>query len=70
MSTLKIRDPETGEFVDIPALRGKNYVLTEADKTEIAAQAADMVDIPTDDHINELIDNKLAAVPNAEEASF
>ena len=35
MSILKIRD-ENGIVTEIPAIKGENYVLTDADKTEIA----------------------------------
>ena len=38
MSILRVRD-ENGNWVDIPAIKGKDgdsYVLTEADKEEIA----------------------------------
>lgn len=45
MAIMKVRD-ENGNVIDIPALvgpPGKDYVLTEADKVEIAELAADMV---------------------------
>ena len=61
-----------------PGADGKDYILTDADKTEIAEQAAQMVDvpdvdltgyaktedIPTDEHINGLIDTKLEGLPS------
>ena len=43
---------------------GDDYVLTEADKTEIAEQAAQLVDVPTDDHINSLINTALGVIEN------
>lgn len=35
MNILRVRD-ENGNWVEIPAIKGKDYVLTEADKEEIA----------------------------------
>ena len=46
MSLLYLRDAN-GNFVPVPALKGNAYVLTDADKQEIAEQAADMVGVPT-----------------------
>lgn len=43
---------------------GEDYVLTDADKTEIARMTAELVDCPTDDHINGLIDTKLGVIEN------
>ena len=40
------------------------YELTEADKQEIAELASEMVDIPTDDHINSLINTALGVIEN------
>jgi hypothetical protein len=43
---LRVRDNE-GKIIDIPAIKGdpgKDYVLTEADKAEIAEQAAALID--------------------------
>ena len=45
MAIMKVRD-ENGNVIDIPALvgpPGKDYVLTEADKVEIAELAAELV---------------------------
>jgi hypothetical protein len=47
-----------------PGADGKDYVLTDADKQEIAELAADMVDVPTDDHINDLINTALGVIEN------
>ena len=50
--TLKVRNPETGEWESLKTLQGENgkdgsdYVLTDADKQEIAEQAAGLVDVP------------------------
>ena len=43
---------------------GKDYTLTEADKQEIAELTAEMVDVPTDDHINDLINTALGVIEN------
>lgn len=43
---------------------GKDYTLTEADKQEIAEQAAQLVDVPTEDHINDLINTALGVIEN------
>ena len=43
---------------------GKDYTLTEADKQEIAEQAAQLVDVPTEDHINDLIHTALGVIEN------
>lgn len=43
---LRVRDNE-GNVIEIPAIKGepgKDYVLTETDKAEIAQQAAGLVD--------------------------
>ena len=53
-----------------PGKDGQDYILTPDDKTEIAEMAAELVDIPTDDHINELIDMKLSEIPNAAEVAY
>lgn len=51
MAIMKVRDKD-GNIIDIPALvgpkgdPGADYVLTEADKAEIAAQAAELVEVP------------------------
>lgn len=45
---LRVRDNE-GNVIGIPAIKGdpgKDYVLTEADKEEIAEQAAALIDAP------------------------
>jgi len=46
------------------AFDGEDYVLTETDKTEIAQQAAQLVDVPTDAHINDLISDALGVIEN------
>ena len=38
--------------------------------SKLSEEMALKSDIPTDSHINELISTALAAIPNAEEASF
>ena len=43
---------------------GKDYVLTDADKQAIAEQAAQLVDVPSDDHINSLINTALGVIEN------
>lgn len=45
MAILKVKD-QNGNIIDIPAIKGDDYILTEADKAEIAEQAAGMIDIP------------------------
>lgn len=49
---------------------GNDYVLTDADKTEIAEMAAGLVEVPDDDHINQLINTALGAMPNAAEVGY
>ena len=62
LAILKIRDAE-GNVIDIPAIKGndgKDYVLTDADKREIAEMAAQLVtaamptseDIPSGDEVS------------------
>lgn len=43
---------------------GDDYVLTDADKTEIAEIAAGLVEVPSDDHINQLINTALGVIEN------
>lgn len=43
---------------------GKDYTLTEADKQEIAELTAKLVDVPTDAHINSLINTALGVIEN------
>lgn len=40
---LRVRDNE-GNVIGIPAIKGEDYILTEADKAEIAEQAAALID--------------------------
>lgn len=47
-----------------PGEPGKDYVLTDADKTEIAELAADLVKVPSDEHINDLINTALGVIEN------
>lgn len=42
-SILKVKD-QNGNIIDIPAIKGEDYILTEADKAEIAQQAAALID--------------------------
>lgn len=64
MAIIKVRD-ENGKVIDIPAFAGPkgdpgaDYVLTEEDKAEIAAQAVELVEVPTEEQINGLIDTAL-----------
>lgn len=51
-----------GEDGKMP-VKGEDY-FTEAEKQEIAEQAAGLVDVPTDAHINSLIDAKLGVIEN------
>ena len=44
-------------------VKGKDY-FTNADKQEIAELTAEMVDVPTDDHINDLIHTALGVIEN------
>ena len=43
---------------------GDDYVLTPADKTEIAEMAAELVEVPSDEHINSLINTALGVIEN------
>lgn len=43
---------------------GDDYVLTDADMQKIAEQAAGMVEVPDDAHINELINTALGVIEN------
>ena len=46
MAILRLKD-NNGNIIEIPAIKGdpgKDYVLTEADKEEIAEQAAALID--------------------------
>lgn len=48
MAVLRVTD-ENGNWVEIPAIvgsPGKDYVLTESDKQQIAEMAAELVDVP------------------------
>lgn len=65
-------DPSKGDYVkgrdefleQIPGGPGGGYVLTEADKQEIAELTAELVDVPTDAHINSLINTALGVIEN------
>ena len=46
--------------------KGDSYTITEADYAAIAAK----VDVPTDTHINSLIDAKLTALGRAEDGEY
>ena len=52
---------ESGDFKGDP---GEDYVLTDADKQIIAELAVQLVDIPTDAHIQELIQTALGVIEN------
>lgn len=57
----------SGEFDGADGKDGQNgsdYVLTDADKQEIAEQTATLVDVPTDAHINDLINAALGVIEN------
>lgn len=54
----------SGEFDGADGQPGDDYVLTDADKTEIAELAAELVDVPSDDHINQLINTALEVIEN------
>ena len=43
---------------------GQDYVLTSADKQEIAELAAELVEVPSDEHINSLINTALGVIEN------
>ena len=71
MAILKIKDSE-GNVTEILSIRGQkgdkgdpgnDYVLTDADKADIAA-LVDVPDAVTDEHINSLIDAKLGVIEN------
>lgn len=58
---------ESGEFkgdTGEPGKPGKDYILTQADKTEIAELAAELVEVPSDEHINSLINTALGVIEN------
>jgi hypothetical protein len=57
------KDGEPGKD-GTPGKDGNDYVLTDSDKQEIARQAANLVDVPTDDHINNLINTALGVIEN------
>lgn len=70
MARIKHYDPEKQAWVYSDKAfassgGGGDYVLTEDDKRSIATMAAALVDVPTDDHINALIDAKLGVIANA-----
>lgn len=47
-----------------------SFAVSEADKQEIAELTAPLVDVPTDEHINDLINTALSAIPNAAEVAY
>ena len=49
---------------DLKGEKGDDYTLTEADKQEIAELTAQLVDVPTDAHINDLINTALGVIEN------
>ena len=67
MARTKFYNKETGkwEYAD-KAFNSPcpGHVLTDSDKQEIAEQVAQLVDIPTDDHINDLINTALGVIEN------
>lgn len=50
-------------------VKGEDY-FTESDKTEITEMAAELVEVPSDDHINQLINTALMTIPNAAEVGY
>ena len=50
MAILRIRDAE-GNIQEILAIRGESYVLTDADKREIAEMVATMIPATTNEQI-------------------
>lgn len=52
MAILKIRDAE-GNVIEIPTLKGDSYILTEADKIEIAEIVKSSIAMPTTDTLTE-----------------
>lgn len=59
-SILRVKD-QNGKIVDIPAIKGDSYILTEADKLEI--KDAVLQEVPT---IDETVEAVLAALTSAE----
>ena len=49
---------------DLKGDKGEDYTLTEADRQEIAELTAELVDVPTDAHINSLINTALGVIEN------
>lgn len=47
-----------------PGKDGSDYVLTDADKQEIAEMASELVEVPSDAHINQLINTALGVIEN------
>lgn len=70
MARIKHYDPEKQEWVysdkafALSGGGGGDYVLTEDDKRQIATLAAALVDVPTDEHINSLINSALGVIEN------
>lgn len=58
-TTAKVKDGENG----MTPIKGVDY-FTKADVVEIAEHAAGLVEVPSDDHINSLIDAKLGVIEN------
>lgn len=83
MAILKIRD-EHGKVQEIIAIKGEDYVLTEADKREIAemvaaslVSATDLTPVSafendagyiTENQVQQMIENAIANMPSGEEA--
>ena len=63
-TVLTITSASGTSSADLKGDKGDDYTLTEADKQEIAEQAAQLVDVPTDDHINSLINTALGVIEN------
>ena len=78
MAILYIRD-ENGKFIPISAIKGDkgdSYVLTDADKREIAeivagiinvSSIADSADFVTEEQVQKMIENAIANVQNGED---
>lgn len=63
-TVLTITSASGTSSADLKGEKGDDYTLTEADKQEIAELTASLVDVPTDDHINSLINTALGVIEN------
>ena len=64
---LKVKD-ENGNWIDIPAIQGDDYVLTEADKQEIAEKIetpeVDLTGYATEQFVKDAISAALGVIEN------